>query len=151
MSITINSVLLPDSPWREMHHSAEEPNKLFIIDWENAQFGHRAVDIGGILADLYERHHFKGVAASLPAMQGVVDGYGPLNEELAFRTAIHAGVHFICWYYRRDRNAPLPYPLPTVLAALALGRDFILKGWARDKKWFRTTVLAPLFAESNLV
>jgi len=109
------------------------------------------VDIGGILADLYERNHFKGIAASLPAMEGFVEGYGPLSEDLAYRVAIHAGVHLICWYYRRNRNAPLPYPLPVVLDALTLGRDLILKGWAKDKVWLQTTVLAPLFANQNLV
>ncbi|KAI9735703.1 MAG: hypothetical protein M1818_006311 [Claussenomyces sp. TS43310] len=145
-----NSVLLPDGPWREMQ-SAQEPNQLFIIDWENAQFGHRAVDIGGILADFYERNHFKGIAASLLAMEGFVEGYGPLSEKLAYRVAIHAGVHLICWYYRRNRNAPLPYPLPIVLDALTLGRDLILKGWAKDKVWLQTTVLASLFADQNLV
>ncbi|KAL7928860.1 kinase-like domain-containing protein [Trichoderma chlorosporum] len=143
------NVLLRDKPWREAQQSAEEPNELFIIDWENVQFGHRAVDIGGILADLYERKHFKNVAASIPLMQGFMQGYGPLSEELAFTAALHAGVHLICWYYRRNRNDPLPYPLPTVLDALTLGRDFILKGWAKDKKWFEDSVLAPLFVESK--
>ncbi|UKZ73272.1 hypothetical protein TrVFT333_000915 [Trichoderma virens FT-333] len=143
------NVLLPDSPWHDSQSSTQEPNKLFIIDWENAQFGHRAVDIGGILADLYERKHFKNVSTSIPIMQGFVEGYGPLSEELAFGTAIHAGVHLICWYYRRNRNAPLPYPLPIVLAALTLGRDFILKGWAKDKKWFESSVLAPLFTDAK--
>ncbi|PTB78833.1 hypothetical protein M440DRAFT_1373802 [Trichoderma longibrachiatum ATCC 18648] len=138
------NVLLPDSPSHRTI-SPLEPNNLVIIDWEKVQFGHRAVDIGGMLADLYERKHFKGVAASMPIMRGFIKGYGPLSEELAFRTAIHAGVHLICWYYRRDRNAPLPYPLPKVLDALTLGRDFILRGWARDRDWFEDSVLAPLF------
>jgi hypothetical protein len=105
------------------------------------------VDIGGMLADLYERKHFKNVAHSIPIMQGFMQGYGPFSEELAFSAAIHAGVHLICWYYRRNRNAPLPYPLPKVLAALTLGRDFILRGWAKDKKWFESSVLAPLFTD----
>jgi hypothetical protein len=144
-------VLLPIGPWQETQEPAREFNKLFIIDWENAQFGHRAVDIGGILADFYERNHFGGAAASIPAMEGFIDGYGPLSDELAYRVAIHAGVHLICWYYRRDRNAPLPYPLPKVLAALTLGRDLVLKGWAKDKSSLQTTVLGPLFADKNLV
>lgn len=84
-------------------------------------------------------------------MEGFIQGYGPLSEELAYRVAIHAGVHLICWYYRRNRNAPLPYPLPIVLGALTLGRDLILKGWAKDKVWLQTTVLAPLFADQNFV
>lgn len=143
-------MLLPNRPWRQTS-TITDPNQLFIIDWENAQFGHRAVDLGGMLADLYERNHFKGIAASLPAMRGLIEGYGPLPEELAYRVAIHAGVHLICWYYRRNRNTPLPYPLPVVLDALTQGRDWILKGWAQDKVGLQATVMAPLFADLNLV
>ncbi|KAK7969248.1 hypothetical protein PG988_008321 [Apiospora saccharicola] len=149
------NVLLPNSPWRDNAPQSaqdEETQRLFIIDWENVQYGHRAVDIGGMLADLYERHHFSGAGASLSVIEGFVKGYGgPLlshDDDLAFRVAIHAGVHLICWYYRRDRNAPLPYPLPTVLSALTLGRDIVLKGWGKDKTWFKGTFLAPLFANS---
>ncbi|KAI1496178.1 kinase-like domain-containing protein [Biscogniauxia marginata] len=141
------NVLLPNGTWRD----SQDSNKLFIIDWENIQFGHRAVDVGGILADLYERYHFKGVAASLPAMEGLIQGYGQLSEELAFGAAIHAGVHLICWYYRRDRNAPLPYPLPKILAALTTGRDLILKGWAKDKSGLQNSILASLFADENII
>ncbi|KAK8083536.1 hypothetical protein PG996_002317 [Apiospora saccharicola] len=149
------NVLLPNSPWRDNAPQSaqdEETQRLFIIDWENVLYGHRAVDIGGMLADLYERHHFSGAGASLSVIEGFVKGYGgPLlshDDDLAFRVAIHAGVHLICWYYRRDRNAPLPYPLPTVLSALTLGRDIVLKGWGKDKTWFKGTFLAPLFANS---
>ncbi|KAL7811999.1 kinase-like domain-containing protein [Trichoderma gracile] len=142
------NVLLPGSPWHETT-SCQDPNKLVIIDWENVQFGHRAIDIGGMLADLYERKHFKDVAASIPIMQGFIEGYGQLSEELAFSTAIHVGVHLICWYYRRDRNAPLPYPLPRVLDVLTLGRDFILKAWGKDREWFEGSVLEPLFTNQN--
>ncbi|KAI2613263.1 kinase-like domain-containing protein [Hypoxylon sp. NC1633] len=141
------NVLLPNGTWR----ASQGSNKLFIIDWENIQYGHRAVDVGGILADLYERYHFKGIAASLAVMEGFIQGYGKLSEELAFSTAIHAGVHLICWYYRRDRNAPLPHPLPKVFAALTTGRDLILQGWVKDKNGLRDSVLASLFADENIL
>ncbi|KAJ3580234.1 hypothetical protein NPX13_g339 [Xylaria arbuscula] len=126
-------------------------NELFIIDWENVQFGCRAVDIGGFLGDLYERFHFKGVKESLLAMDGFIEGYGPVGEDLAYATAIHAGVHFICWYYRRDRNAPLPYPLPIVLKALTIGRDLILMGWAKDRKGLQGSILGLMFEDGNLL
>lgn len=145
-NIPSNSVLLPDGTWQD----SQGPNKIFIIDWENIQFGHRAVDVGGILADFYERYHFKDITASLSVMEGFIQGYGKLSEELAFAAAIHAGVHLICWYYRRDRDAPLPYPLPRVLAALTIGRDLILKGWAKDKSGLQKSILASLFKDENL-
>ncbi|KAK9437636.1 hypothetical protein VB005_08632 [Metarhizium brunneum] len=40
----------------------------------------------------------------------------------------------------------LPYQLERVLAALRLEREFILKEWSRDQQWFKTSLLAPLFA-----
>ncbi|KAI0098925.1 hypothetical protein GGR51DRAFT_552295 [Nemania sp. FL0031] len=118
---------------------------------ENAQFGHRAVDVSRILADLYKHSHFKGAATSIRVMKGFMDGYGSLSDKFAYRIAIHAGVHLICWYYRRDRNQPLLHPLPTVLAVLELGRDLILKAWRRDKSWLQITLLGPLFARKSLV
>ncbi|KAI8633995.1 kinase-like domain-containing protein [Xylariaceae sp. FL1651] len=124
-------------------------NELFVIDWENVQFGHRAVDIGGFLGDLYERFHFKGVKESLSAMEGFIEGYGPVGEDLAY--AIHAGVQFICWYYRRDRNGPLPYSLPIVLKSLTIGRNLILMGWAKDRKGLQSSILASIFKDGNLL
>ncbi|KAI1329670.1 kinase-like domain-containing protein [Xylariaceae sp. FL0255] len=144
------NILLADGPWRKSD-DPDRPSALYIIDWENVQYSHRAVDIGGILADLYERNHFKDVQASITIIKGFIEGYGKLSEELAYRVAIHAGVHLICWYYRRDRNAPLPYPLPKVLAALTLGRDLILKGWAKDRSWLKMSILASMFADQNLI
>ncbi|KAI0104218.1 kinase-like domain-containing protein [Nemania sp. FL0031] len=144
------NILLPSGPWTESRDPAK-PTEIFVIDWENVQFGHRAVDVGGLLADLYERNHFKGVEASIPAMKGFIEGYGPLSEDLAYRVAVHTGVHLICWYYRRNRNAPLPHPLPKVLAALSIGRDLIVKGWTKDKTWLQTSIIGSMFADENLL
>lgn len=139
-------MLLPNAKWQENHHPGQEPNRLFVIDWELAQFGHRAIDVGGMLADLYERKHFKDSDAVIPAMEGFADGYGQISDEMAFRIAIHAGIHLICWHIRRNPNVPFSDPMEKVLSALALGRDFVLKGWEKDRMWFEKSVLAPLFA-----
>ncbi|KAK2606528.1 hypothetical protein N8I77_005270 [Diaporthe amygdali] len=139
------NVLLPDAPWQEIRNPDQAPNRLFIIDWELAQFGHRAIDVGAMMADLYERKHFKDVDTVIPAMKGFADGYGRISDEMAFRTAIHAGVHLICWHIRGNPNLPLSVPMDKVLSALALGRDFVLKGWEKDRQWFESSVLAPLF------
>lgn len=133
------SILLPN-------RSSQDCNEIYIIDWEFAQFGHRAIDVGGMLADLYERKHFREVDDVLPAMQGFACGYGPISDEMAFRTCIHVGVHLICWHIRRNPNLPLPAPLDKVISALELGRDLIVKGWDKDRKWLEGSVLSPLFA-----
>jgi thiamine kinase-like enzyme len=118
---------------------------MFIIDWEFTQFGHRAYDLGQIIGDLYERKHFKGVNGATWAIQGFIDGYGPLTNEMAFRTAIHAGVHLICWYTRRPQKGPLPASPEQVTDLLKLARDFVVKGWEKDRRWFEDTSLAHLF------
>ncbi|KAK7757531.1 hypothetical protein SLS62_000546 [Diatrype stigma] len=65
------NVLFPESRFRE------EKTKLFIVDWEFAQYGHRAYDIGQMIGDMYERKHFKGVEGAIWAIDGFIDGYGP--------------------------------------------------------------------------
>lgn len=143
--VICTSVLLPNVKWQTTHRPSQGPNRLFVIDWELAQFGHRAIDVGGMMADLYERKHFKNSDHVIPAMEGFARGYGRISDEMAFRTAIHAGVHLICWHIRSNPNLPLSAPMEKVLAALALGRDLILKGWEKDRKWLGNSVLAPLF------
>ncbi|KAI0854723.1 kinase-like domain-containing protein [Xylaria cubensis] len=123
----VSNILLPSGPWNESQDPAK-PTDIFVIDWENVEFGHRAVDVGDLLADIYERNHFKGVEASISATKGFIEGYGPRSEDLDYWVAVHAGVHLICWYYRRYRNAPLSHPPPKVLATLTIGRDLIVKG-----------------------
>jgi hypothetical protein len=122
--------------------------KLFIIDWEFAQFGHQAYDLGQFIGDLYERKHFKGVNGAIWAIQGFKNGYGTITDEMAFRTAIHVGVHLICWYTRRAPNSPLPFSLEQITALLKLGRDFVVKGWEKDRHWFENSVLSCLFEKN---
>ena len=118
---------------------------MFIIDWEFAQFGHRAYDLGQMIGDIYERKHFNDSDSAECAIQGLIDGYGLLTDEMAFRTAIHAGIHLICWYTRRAPNSPLPYPLKQVTGLIELGRDFVVKGWEADRRWFEDSLLSLLF------
>lgn len=128
-----------------------QPNshiKLFIIDWEFTQFGHRAYDLGQMIGDLYERKHFNDVESALWTLRGFVDGYGQLSDEMAFRTAIHAGVHLIGWYNRRSPNSPLKGTQDQISHAITLGIDFVVRGWEKDKNWLEQSVLAPLFNRS---
>ncbi|KAI1743897.1 kinase-like domain-containing protein [Xylaria scruposa] len=122
--------------------------KLSIVDWEFAQFGHRAYDIGQMIGDIYERGHFNGAEGAIPAIEGFIKGYGRLdNDDFAFRVAIHAGVHLIGWYIRRAPTAPLKFPLERVTGAMRIGRDWILNGWQKDREYFKSTPLALLFEE----
>lgn len=99
-----------------------------------------------MIGDLYERKHFHNVDAATWVLGCFVDGYGKLSDELAFRTAIHAGVHLLCWYIRRAPNGPLKGTPQQVAEAVTLGIDFVVKGWKKDRRWFEQSVLAPLLA-----
>ncbi|QYS97796.1 Phosphotransferase enzyme family protein [Trichoderma simmonsii] len=138
------NILLPATPWREPPLSGG-PNKLFIIDWEFAQFGHRSNDIGQLIGDLYERKLYGKVETVAPVMEGVIRGYGELSEQMAFRVAIYVGVHLIGWYNRRPQKGPKVVPSHVILEGLTIGRDFIIKGWEKDRKYFENSALASLF------
>ncbi|KAK0703079.1 kinase-like domain-containing protein [Lasiosphaeria miniovina] len=133
------NVLVPE------HASSPLQDEIFVIDWELAQPGHRAYDLGQMVGDLYERKHFKGVESAFEALQGFASGYGGMTDELAFRTAIHAGVHLIHWYNRRAPTAPLDAPPDKVLEAMTTARDWILRGYERDRIWFQTSALSCLW------
>ncbi|EHK25852.1 uncharacterized protein TRIVIDRAFT_128460, partial [Trichoderma virens Gv29-8] len=138
------NILLPTTPWRAPPLSSA-PNRLFIIDWEFAQFGHRSNDIGQIIGDLFERNIYSNIAAITPVMEGVIKGYGELSDQMSFRVAIYVGVHLINWYNRRPQQGPRVVPPDAIIAGLTTGRDFIIKGWKKDRKFFESSALALLF------
>jgi hypothetical protein len=50
-----------------------------------------------MFAELFELKHFKDIDAGVWLIEAFMKGYGRINEEMAFRVAIHVGVHLICW------------------------------------------------------
>jgi Ser/Thr protein kinase RdoA (MazF antagonist) len=143
------NVLLPDHSGTRRYEEGKtcsSNNRLFVIDWEFAQYGHRAYDLGQMIGDLYERKVFNGNDTAMHVMRGVIEGYGEMSDEMAFRVAIHAGVHLVGWYNRRPRSGALVAPREVIVAGLTIGRDLILKGWARDRESFEDSVLAGLFS-----
>lgn len=139
------SILAPKSGWNDTP-TPENPNKLFIIDWELAQYGHRAYDLGQIIGDMYERKVFRNREVTLPVMNGIIFGYGVVDNLMAFRVAIYVGVHLIIWYQRRLKKGPAAIvPQQVIMDGLQLGKDFIIKGWEEDEQYFKETMLASLF------
>lgn len=106
-----------------------------------AQVGYRALDLGQMIAELYETKLFKGVSAGLWIIEGFVEGYGTISNKMAFRTAIHVGVHLVCWGSR----VPGWGTPEQVEAVVKVGRDLIVHAWNEDKAWFQTQPLACLF------
>lgn len=129
----------------------DEATELYIVDWEFAQFGHRAYDIGQMIGDLYERKHFRGVEGAVWAIEGFIAGYGAISEEMAFRTAIHAGVQMITWVTRGPplHMRPAWASRERAAAIVRLGMNFVLKGWEKDKEWFESSVIRGLFGRES--
>lgn len=73
------------------------------------------------------------------------DSNGSTKDRLAFRVAVHAGVQLIGCFIRRAPTGPLPGTPEQVQQAIQLGTDFVVKGQAKDRAWFQSSVLAPLF------
>ncbi|KAF5636176.1 carboxypeptidase [Fusarium sp. NRRL 52700] len=123
---------------------------IIFIDWEMCQIGHRAYDLGHMIGDLYEAYHFHNSDVALTMIRGFIDGYGEVDDDMAFRTAIHAGVQFLGWYNRRIPSDPAKGTTEQISSAAKISTNFIVYGWNREKQWFRRTPLAPLFHSHQL-
>jgi hypothetical protein len=89
-----------------------------------------------MIGDLLEARHFKNSMCAIWAMDGFIKGYGPIDDDLAFRTAIHAGAHLIAWGSRRGVDGSLTAPLEQATELMQMAVDFIVKGRRRQKDWF---------------
>ncbi|PYI04232.1 hypothetical protein BO78DRAFT_174603 [Aspergillus sclerotiicarbonarius CBS 121057] len=121
------NVLIPRAALEQPSHIP-----LFIIDWELCHCGARALDLGQMFAELYMLKHFKHIEAGAWIIQGFMEGYQGLDDEMAFRALTHAGVHFIAW-------GPLiaGWGTPQQVEELVrLGRDLVIKAWEKDRSWF---------------
>lgn len=134
---TISSVLVSDDP--------SGNSELVVIDWELARLGHPSYDLGQMIGDLLERNIMNNAESALWIIEGFIEGYGELSEELAFRTAIYAGIHLICWYIR---GSPQETQERTE-NILRIGMDFVLRGWEGDREWFKNSILAGLFSRAS--
>ena len=117
-----------------------------MLDWEYAQYGHRSYDLGQMIGDLLEARFFKNSTCATWAMEGFVRGYGPIDDDLAFRTAIHAGAHLISWSSRRGKNGALSVSYEKVAPVMQMAVDFIVKGRRKEKRWFLQSAIACLFS-----
>lgn len=111
-----------------------------IIDWELVQIGPRAMDLGQMIAELYELKLFKDIDAGTWMMKGLMFGYGTINTKMAFRTAIHIGSHLINFSSVPDWGSE-----EQVKRVIKQGRDIVSRAWRKDREWFEGTPLNFLF------
>ncbi|THY41777.1 hypothetical protein D6C97_09750, partial [Aureobasidium pullulans] len=79
------NILLPDGPISDQ----DDQLKVFVIDWELSQVSSQAFDLGQVFAELFELKHFKDIDAGTWLIEAFMRGYGEIDEELAFKTAVH--------------------------------------------------------------
>ncbi|KAI0458324.1 kinase-like domain-containing protein [Xylaria acuta] len=130
------NVLLPNSPIQE-----GDDVTMFVIDWEMSQIGVPNLDVGQMIAELYELKLYKNITAGLWTVQGFVEGYGAVSDDFAFRTAIQAGAHLVSF-----GTSVQGWGTPEQVEMVArTGRDIIVHAWQKDRKWFQGGDLACLF------
>ncbi|KAL2820801.1 kinase-like domain-containing protein [Aspergillus cavernicola] len=125
-------------------HALDQPlptTPLLITDWELAQWGNRALDLGQMIAELYMLKHFKGIDDGLWAIEGFVEGYHDISHDIAFRTIIHVGVHLIFWGSTISGWGTKEQ----VSDVVQLGRDLITKAWEKDRRSFEGEIWNCLF------
>ncbi|KAF6814382.1 phosphotransferase enzyme family protein [Colletotrichum sojae] len=72
-----------------------EQAQLFVVDWEMFQLSLTSLDLGQMIAELYQLKLYKNTDADLWLIQSFMRGYGPVSDEFAFRVLLHAGVHLV--------------------------------------------------------
>ncbi|CZR57274.1 uncharacterized protein PAC_07163 [Phialocephala subalpina] len=132
------NILLPEG---SIADSSDKVLRIFIIDWELSQLSHPAFDLGQMIAELYELKHFKDIDAGLWLIKSFIEGYGDMDEEMKWKTIIHAGTHLVCWGSRVQGWGSKEQ----VEDVVRVGRDWILGAVKRERAVFEGMVLENFF------
>lgn len=99
------------------------------------------LDLGQMIAELYELTLYKDMEAGLWLIEGFVSGYGFVDESFAFRTLLHVGTHLV-GFGSMVAGWGTPEQCETVARR---GGDIILRAWQKDRVWFEKHDLASIF------
>ncbi|KAM0436192.1 hypothetical protein ACHAPT_003084 [Fusarium lateritium] len=130
------NVLLPDVPVQE---GTQTPVK--IVDWELAELGVRPLDLGQIIAELWQLKLYKDMDAGEWLIRGFAGGYDAVDDEFAYRTIIHVGVHLICIGSRTPGWGTPEQNIELV----EVGKEILVKAWNKERDYFNGHVLGSLF------
>ena len=136
--LTPISVLLPNNP---IEDGVQTP--IRVIDWEMAQLGLRPLDMGQMIAELWQLKLYKDVDAGVWLIEGFATGYGQIDDEFAFRTILHVGIHLICF----GSQTPGWGTQEQADELVKIGRDVVVNAWNTDIAAFKALPLGCLFTE----
>ncbi|KAI0976071.1 kinase-like domain-containing protein [Xylaria arbuscula] len=134
------NILLPDGPIKEGSDVT-----MFVIDWELSQIGVPNLDLGQMIAELYELKLYKNITAGLWMVQGFAQGYGEVSDDFAFRTAIQVGTHLVSF----GTSVAGWGDQEQVEMVARTGRDIIVRAWQKDRGFFEGSDLACLFQSAQ--
>ncbi|KAK7418888.1 hypothetical protein QQZ08_011097 [Neonectria magnoliae] len=134
------NILLPDEVIEEGGQTS-----VRIIDWELAQLAVRPLNLGQMVAELWQLKLYKDMDAGEWLIWAFGHGYGGLNADDAFRAIIHVGVHLICF---GSQTPGWGTPEQSV-QLVETGKEVLLKAWTKDREWFRGHVLGILFSPGS--
>lgn len=87
------SILIQLPPRCRCPHTVD----LAVVDWEVCQLGSNTVDLAFMISGLYAHHRFEDGPTAGFILQGFTTGYGPLNDDLVFETAVLVGIYLVIW------------------------------------------------------
>ncbi|GKT43723.1 4-hydroxytryptamine kinase [Colletotrichum spaethianum] len=130
------NILLNGQPWEDLH------NRLLVVDWEMCMLAVAPLDLGQMIAELYELKLYKDMDAGLWLIQGFLKGYGVVDEEFAFRTLLHVGVHLIGFGTTvRDWGTE-----EQIKGVASEGRDLVMNAWGKNRGFFDGHPLGYIFS-----
>lgn len=132
--------MLPNEPIKE---GSEVP--LFVLDWELAQLGVRQMDLGQMLAEMYQLWLYTKIDAGLWLVEGFVEGLGQQTQAFMFRVAIQIGCHLVC-FGSVTPNWGTPEQAKEVAR---MGRDIIVNAMQGNREWFEKGELSCLFSQTR--
>lgn len=113
-----------------------------------AQLGLRPLDLGQMVAELWQLRLYKDIDASPWLIEGFVDGYtaghSEVDESFAFRVILHVGAHLVC-FGSRTPGWGTPEQQEEIMK---IGGDTIVKAWSKDRGAFDGHVLECLFPQN---
>ena len=139
-NLFVSSVLLPNAAFDD---AQQVPVR--VIDWEMAQLGVRAEDLGQFIAELWQLKLYKDIDAALWIISGFAEGYGKTDANFTYRVLIHVGAHLICF----GSITPGWGTQEQSMDIVKEGRDVLIYAWRKDAKAFEGHDLQCLFKEAS--